>query len=196
MFRRWGRAGVPAGTVIMALAVASSAVVSLAGCDSADSGAATSAAGVAVRKPDAAASEMVTAVSTTRGPGVVELKFALAKAPKVGEPVEIEFSLLPSIPLERLFARFQAGEGLQLVSGGETEHLENAPMGVAVGHKVTVLPQSDGIFYVTAVVLADSDKDSVARTFTVPLIAGQGLLALPTAPAAVSTADTQRKVER
>ncbi len=40
---------------------------------------------------------------------------------------------------------------------------------------MTVTAKSDGIFYVTAVVLADSDKESVARTTPFPLIAGQGL---------------------
>jgi hypothetical protein len=170
--------------------------VSLFGCNWAGSEGATSASGVAARKPSAADSDMVAAVSTTRSAGVVELRFAVAKRPKVGEPVEIEFSITPSVPLDGLFARFQVTEGLQLVAGGETEHLEDAPGGVSVGHKVTVLPEADGIFYITAVVLADSETESVARTFTIPLIAGQGFVESPAAPAAASVADPQREPER
>jgi hypothetical protein len=179
----------PAGVGAMLMVTA----VSLFGCS--EEGA-TSASGVAARKPSAADSDMVAAVSTTRSAGVVELKFAVAKRPKVGEPVEIEFALVPSIALERLFARFQVGEGLQLVSGEETEHLENAPGGVPVGHKVTVLPKADGIFSITAVVLADSDTESISRTFTIPLIAGQGLAESAAGPSAASVADPQRKPER
>ncbi len=171
-------------------------VLSVFGCDSIGSDHATSSSGVAARKPAAADTDMVAAVSTTRSAGVVDLKFAVAKRPKVGEPVEIEFSITPAIALEGLFARFQVAEGLQLVSGGETEHLENAPSGVAVGHKVTVLPQADGIFYITAVILADSETESVARTFTIPLIAGQGLMDLPETPPAASVAEPQRQPER
>jgi hypothetical protein len=191
MWRRLGKAGrVPAG-IAMALAAA----VSLLGCEPGESEGATSTSGTTARKPTAADSEMVAAVSATRGPGVVDLKFALAKRPKVGEPVDIELSITPSMPLDRLFARFQVVEGLELVSGGETEQLENAPGGVAVGHKVTVLPQADGIFYLTAVVLADSEKESIARTFMIPIIAGQGLMAAPAVPSAASVAEPQRKAE-
>ncbi len=74
------------------------------------------------------------------------------------------------------------------MAGAETDHLEKPSRAVPVSHIVTVRPKSDGIFYVTAVVLADSDKESVARTFTVPLIAGQGLTELTSAPPAASTA--------
>jgi hypothetical protein len=141
------------------------------------------------RAPKSAKGDLVAAVSAKPGGGMVELGFAIQKRPKVGEPVEIEFAITPSIDLEHVFARFQVGEGLQIVAGGETEHLEHPAKGVPLSHIVTILPKADGIFYVTAVVLADSDKESVARTFTVPVISGQGLTELPPAPAAASTAD-------
>jgi hypothetical protein len=189
-------AGRPAGLSVLIAGMFCVVAASLSGCNFAGSDGATSASGVAARKPSAADSDMVAAVSTSRSAGVVELKFAVAKRPKVGEPVEVEFSITPSIPLEGLFARFQVVEGLQLVSGGETEHLENAPGGVSVGHKVTVLPQADGIFYITAVVLADSETESVARTFTIPLIAGQGFVESPATPQAASVAEPQRAPER
>lgn len=135
---------------------------------------------------------MVAAVSTGKEAGLVSMRFALAKRPKVGEPVDVEISLVPSTPLERLFARFQAAEGLQIVSGGQTEQLENAPAGVPIGHKVTVQANADGIFYITAVVLADSAKESVSRTFSIPLIAGEGIPAAPVAPSAANVSDKPR----
>ncbi len=95
--------------------------------------------------------------------------------------MQIAFALTPSVELEHMFARFQVADGLQLVSGSETEHIEHPEKGAPVSHTLTILPKQDGIFYVTAVVLADTDKESIARTFTVPLIAGQGLAELPAA---------------
>jgi hypothetical protein len=136
---------------------------------------------------------MVSAVSANPGStGLVKLAFSLAKRPQVGEPVDIELALTPTVELQRLFARIQVAEGLQLVSGGETDQIENASAGVAVGHKVTVVPKADGIFYITAAVVADSEKESVTRTFTIPLIAGQGLSELPPAPPAANVSEPQR----
>ncbi len=175
-------------TPAAALCAALTAALMLTGCEPEDPNAQlTTSSTSANRAPKSAAGDMVAAVSAKPGAGMVELGFAIQKRPKVGEPVQIEFAITPSIDLERVFARFQAAEGLQIVSGAETEHLEHPAKGVPVSHTVTILPKTDGIFYVTAVVLADSDKRSVARTFTVPLIAGQGLTELPAAPPAAST---------
>lgn len=176
-------------------------VLALAGCEPTDPNAATatpSGTGSGTKKaaaPVGGDADMVTAFSATRGPnqGLVDLKFKLAKRPAVGEPVEIDLQMVPAVELERLFARFQAGEGLQIVSGAESEHFEHPAKGLPVAHKMTVTAKSDGIFYVTAVVLADSDKESVARTFSFPLIAGQGLLEQPAAaPPAASVANPKQ----
>lgn len=176
----------------MVLAVVLALVLVLAGCDSEPEQGAATATPSATKTPrkvatDAGDPDMVTAFSATRGPGLVDLKFKLTKRPAVGEPVEIELALTPTVALERLFARFQAADGLQIVSGAETEQFDRPAAGVPVKHKMTVTAKTDGIFYVTAVVLADSDKESVARSYSFPLIAGQGLMEAPAAPAAAST---------
>lgn len=183
----FGLALAPAMVLASLLALA----LVLAGCDSEpEQGAVTAtSASKTPRKAvrDAGDPDMVTAFSATRGPGLVDLKFKLTKRPAVGEPVEIELALTPSVALERLFARFQAADGLQIVSGAETDQFERPAAGVPVKHKMTVTAKTDGIFYVTAVVLADSDKESVARSYSFPLIAGQGLIEAPVAPPAAST---------
>jgi hypothetical protein len=136
---------------------------------------------------------MVAAFSANRGQGgLVDLKFLISKRPQVDEPVDIDLALTPSVQLEGMFARFQAGDGLQVVAGAETEHMEHPAAGVAVGHRLTVVAKTDGIYYITAVVLADSEKESVARTFSIPLIAGQGQAEAPPAPPAASVADPKQ----
>jgi hypothetical protein len=194
--------GVPAGVAAMSSTRSTtlSATILLAtafgltGCGFGGSEGASSVSGAPARKPAAADSEMVAAVSPSRTDAMVDMRFVIAKRPKVGEPVDVEVALTPSVQLERLFARFQAVEGLQIVSGGQTEQLENAPRGVAVGHKLTILPKQDGIFYITAVVVADSEKESVSRTFHIPLVAGEGLVAPPAAaPPAANVSESPRK---
>jgi hypothetical protein len=169
-----------------AILLAAAAV--LAGCESGEPEETTSAG-----KPSSTSVvkgnqiDFVAAVSLGSEKGLVELKFAPQSRPKVGQPVDIELALTPTVELERMLARFQGSEGLKVVSGNEIQQIENPAPGVAVGHKVTVVPQADGIFYITAVVVADSARESIARTYTIPLIAGEGLPALPTpSPASVA----------
>ena len=182
---------VPGG---LAAAVALVLLLMLPGCDSQPDLTASTATKGAVRKGPVPVgdADMVAAFSATRSQsgqaGLVDLRFKLDQRPAAGQPVDIELALIPAVDLERLFARFQAVEGLQIVSGAETEHFEHPAVGQPMKHKVTVIAKTDGIFYLTAVVLADSDKESVARTFALPLIAGQGLTELPAATAA-SVAD-------
>jgi hypothetical protein len=130
--------------------------------------------------------DMVAAVSSGKSHGPVDLKFALSERPRVGQPLDIQLAVIPSIELERLLARFQASEGLELVNGAEVGPLQRLAAGVALSHTITVVPKSDGIFYITATVLADSATDSVSRSFSIPLIAGSGLPAPDSAPVAAT----------
>jgi hypothetical protein len=168
--------------------------VALAGCDSQPDPTASTTVGKAKSDHKGGSKDgdpdMVSAFSATHGaPGLVDMKFKITKRPAVGEPVEIALELIPTVELESLFARFQAADGLQIVSGAETTHFEHPPIGVPVNHKITVTAKADGIFYVSAAVLADSESESVARNFSFPLIVGQGLTeAAPAAPAAANVA--------
>jgi hypothetical protein len=130
--------------------------------------------------------DMVAAVSASKSPGPVEVRFALSGRPVVGQPLEIHLSLTPVAELDRLYARFQAGEGLDMVKGAETAHVDRPPRNTEIVHTVTVTPKSDGIFYVTAIVLCDSPTDSVSRIYSIPIIAGAGISEAPP-PAAART---------
>jgi hypothetical protein len=123
--------------------------------------------------------DMVAAVSSSKSPGAADLKFALSGRPTVGQPVDIQLALTPTVELDRLFVRFQASEGMEIVKGAETERYEDPAPGTELPHTLTVIPKSDGIFNVTAVVVTDSPKESFARTYTIPIIAGAGLPELP-----------------
>jgi len=188
-----------AATLAWGVALVPALILALAGCNSpSDPTAATPASGGAAPKappPTRDDADMVTAFSARMAgqPGPVDLKFKLSRRPAVGEPVDIDLEFIPHVELERLFARFQAADGLQIVSGAETQHFEHPARGAPVGHKMTVTARTDGIYYVTAIVLADSDTESVSRTFSFPLIAGQGLLETP---AAASVADPKQAPAR
>jgi hypothetical protein len=154
-------------------------LAALNGCGKAEhAGSATQPSRGAPQKPSDAAeqalADMVSAVGSGRPSGDIELKFALRERPVVGEPVDIDLALIPAQELDRVYAIFQAGDGLELTKGGKTPEIAHPPVGVPISHTLTIVPQRDGVFYVSAVVLTDSATQSVTRSYSIPLIAGAG----------------------
>ena len=128
--------------------------------------------------PDAAElalANMVSAVSSGKPSGELELKFELRGRPVVGEPVDIDLALIPAQDLDRVYAIFQAGEGLELTKGGKTAEIDHPPAGIPIPHTLTIVAQRDGVFYVSGVVLTDSPTQSVSHSFSIPVIAGAGI---------------------
>jgi len=163
----------PVATVLVVMLVA------LNGCGKAEHAASVAQpVRPAVKKAhDAAAlalSNMVSAVRSGKSSGDIELKFDLRGRPVVGESVDIDLALIPGTELDRVYAIFQAGDGLQLTKGGKTAEIAHPPVEVPISHTLTIVPQRDGVFYVSAVVLADSPTESVTRSFSIPLVVGDG----------------------
>ena|ERR1700733_14611455 len=121
-----------------------------------------------------ALANMVSAVSSGKPSAELELKFELRGRPVVGEPVDIDLALIPAQDLDRVYAIFQAGEGLELTRGGKTAEIDHPPAGIPIPHTLTIVPQRDGVFYVSGVVLTDSPTQSVSHSFSIPVIAGAG----------------------
>jgi hypothetical protein len=117
---------------------------------------------------------MVTAVSAGKSGLPVDVKFALRQRPEVGQSAELDLIVIPSAPLDRLMTSFHAEEGLTLSDGAQPSVQDRPEPGVPIPHALTIVPKQDGIFYVDAIVLADSGTESIARTFTIPVIAGGG----------------------
>jgi hypothetical protein len=158
--------------------------VTLAGCGSGDKTPAAAAAGLKSHKSKALASkpgeekigDMVSAVSAAKPGPPVELKFSLSGRPEVGQVMEVNIALIPRAPLPENFeASFSAAEGLEIVDGAELETVDKLVDGQAVRHVVKVLPKRDGIFALGAIVTFSQDNHDVQRTFSIPVIAGEGL---------------------
>jgi hypothetical protein len=135
-------------------------------------GAAAKAAAEATRTQ--AGADFVAAVAAGKA-GDLDLKFQIRSRPDVGQPVAIDVALTPRADYEKLQVMFRGGEGLEIRGGEVMEAADKPAVGIPLRHSVTVVPRADGIFALTAVVLADSSSGSVSRTFSIPVIAGQGL---------------------
>jgi hypothetical protein len=126
----------------------------------------------ATRSPE----DMVAAVSPGKGGPPVGLKFELRSNPEAGQPLDIDIAVLPDAPtINLLHARFQCGEGLDLIEGGELEAVEKPAQGSVIRHVLRLVPKRDGIFVINASVSLDLADDSIVRTFTIPVIVGDGL---------------------
>ena len=121
-----------------------------------------------------ALANMVSAVSSGKSTDNLQLKFELHSRPAVGQPVEIDLALIPGQDLDRIYATFQGSDGLEVTAGGKTDEVNRPPVGVPITYTITVVPRREGVFSVSAVVLADSSSESVTRTFSIPVIAGAG----------------------
>ena len=120
--------------------------------------------------------DMVEAVSAAKGGPPVEVKFMLHSRPEVGQVVEVEVALIPRAPIPDSFAAtFSAAEGIEVVDGGQMERVEKLTDGVPIRHTVKIRAKRDGIFALSAIVSIDQANQDLVRTFSIPVIAGEGL---------------------
>ena len=133
---------------------------------------------------------MVAAVSVGKGGPPVGLKFELRSSPQAGQLVDLDLAVIPdAAAIERIDGRFDGGENLSLVEGGDLGAVEKPAQGSVIRHVVRLLPKQDGIFTVTAAVTVTLANDSITRTFTIPVVVGEGLPEL-TAKSEASDGDT------
>jgi hypothetical protein len=165
--------------VLVSLALA----LLVAGCgggDEAGAGAAQPASGAGgnagTAKPRTAADDMVAAASPSRAANNVELKFAIAKRPATGQPLEIDLQILPKVANTSLRVMVQNTDGVTVQSGAEFERMNGAEPNVPLTHRVIVLPERDGIFAISAITLIDTKDVSLTRVFAIPIIVGEGVV--------------------
>ncbi|HEY3785377.1 MAG TPA: hypothetical protein VGL55_08865 [Steroidobacteraceae bacterium] len=127
-------------------------------------------------KPDDGMTDMVAAISATKTGPPVEMKFAVQQRPEVGQPVDVSIAMIAtSAALDSVSASFAATEGLDIVGGAEMPQTDKPFPGIPLHHTLRILPKRNGIFAVTAVVSVGSANTRTTRTFSIPIIAGEGM---------------------
>jgi hypothetical protein len=120
--------------------------------------------------------EMVAAVAAAKGGPPVELKFDLPTRPEVGQVMDLDVAVVPHEPVpESLSVSFQVADGIDIVDGSQLERVDKLVDGTPIRHVVKILPKRDGIFALTAVVSFVASNQDWSRTFSIPVIAGEGL---------------------
>jgi hypothetical protein len=167
-------------------ALAAGLVLGISGCGSADKPASTAApASVKPHKPKAMVpakpgeddlGDMVAAVSAAKAGPPVELKFALPARPEVGQVMDLDVAVIPRSPVpDSVSVSFQPTDGIDIVDGSQMERVDKLVDGTPIRHVVKILPKRDGIFALTALVSFAASNQDWSRTFSIPVIAGEGL---------------------
>jgi hypothetical protein len=120
--------------------------------------------------------DMIAAVSSAKTGPPVQLKFELRGRPEIGQPLDVDVAVIPDSPtVERVYAKFQGGDGLELLDGSDLLPVEKPAQSIPIRHTIRLLPKRSGIFTLNATVGVDSGTESVSRAFAIPVIAGEGL---------------------
>jgi hypothetical protein len=161
-------------------------LLGVSGCGSGTSPAATTSAANAkahkqhkstpTKPGDEPLDDMVAAVSASKAGPPVELKFSLPTRPEVGQVMDVDVAVIPRAPVpDTVSISFQVVDGIDIVDGSQLEPVGNLIDGTPIRHVVKILPKRDGIFALTAVVSFTSANLDSSRTFSIPVIAGEGL---------------------
>jgi hypothetical protein len=120
--------------------------------------------------------DMVAAVAAAKAGPPVEVKFALPTRPEVGQVMDLDVAVVPREPVpDSLSVSFQVADGIDIVDGSHLERVDKLVDGTPIRHVVKILPKRDGIFALTAVVSFAASNQDWSRTFSIPVIAGEGL---------------------
>ena len=176
---------------LLALALA----VLLAACGSGKEGASGSSSHVAKKAMSPAeqlSRSLVSGVTQTKpgsAPLPVQVKFALQAKPEPAQPLDVTISIVPTASnLDRVFGKVEGEEGLEMAGSGELEAAERPAENTPIERTVKVLPQKEGIYTLTATVSVDMAGQISTQSYTFPVITGNGMPDLPSAPAAAAPA--------
>ncbi|MBL8267770.1 hypothetical protein [Steroidobacter sp.] len=161
-------------------------LVLLAACSS-EPGPEAAAPSQAAAKPTAArpgdeTATFAKAVSDGKPGAAVNIRYDFSAKPSVGTPTELDVAFIPSAGVDSLEATLSGMEGITL-AGPLQASFNSVESGKAYRHKLSVLPDRTGVFYITASVNTQIAGSMLNRTFSIPFVVGQPVVQQKPAPA-------------
>jgi hypothetical protein len=133
---------------------------------------------------DPLAADLVEAVSNGRGPGPIDVRFALRQKPVAGQPLTVVLRLVPTTALDGMEAHFRTDDGLQLRDGAQLDAPDHPAAGASMTHEITVVPESAGVYSLMATITTTIQSEPVSRSYSIPII-------VDTSPAPSAASGTQ-----
>jgi hypothetical protein len=122
------------------------------------------------------------AVGDGKPGAAVSIRYEFAGKPAVGTPIDLDVALIPSVGVDSMEAKLAGMDGLTL-AGNLQASFSAVESGKAYRHKVSVLPDRTGVFYITVSVNTQIAGSSVGRTFSIPFVVGQPVAQQKASPA-------------
>ncbi len=122
------------------------------------------------------------AVSDGKPGAAVNIRYEFAGKPSVGTPTELDVALIPNAGVDSMDAKLAGMDGIT-VTGNLQVSFNAVEAGKPYRHKVTVLPDRTGVFYITVSVNTQIAGSSVGRTFSIPFVVGQPVAQQKASPA-------------
>jgi hypothetical protein len=148
--------------------------LALAACGSdsdPDAAAATPKPATTANAPSDPMTRMAHAVGSGKPGAAVELRYELSGKPAVGTPIELQIMLVPHAGVDAMDVVVSGMDGVTL-SGPLSATFAEVEPSKPYTHKVSVLPDRGGVFYVSVVVTTQIGNSNLSRTYAIPFAVG------------------------
>ena len=151
-------------------------LVLLGACGSEPEPEATAATAPAPAKPTVAAPKDETAtfaraVGDGKPGAAVNIRYEFSGKPTLGVPTELDVVFIPSAGVDSMDAKLAGMDGITL-AGTLIANFAPVEAGKPYHHKISVLPDRTGVFYITASVNTQIAGSALNRTFAIPFVVG------------------------
>lgn len=144
--------------------------------------AAAKAGAAATAAANNAIAKMARAVGNGKPGAAVEIKYDILARPEVGKTVEVEVALVPGPGVDAMEATFGGMDGITL-AGALSASFPAVKAGEPYKHTLSLLPDRNGVFYITVAVSTQMGGASLGRTFSIPFVVGNTPVQAKPAPA-------------
>lgn len=122
------------------------------------------------------------AVGDGKPGAAVNIRYEFSGKPTLGVPTELDVVFVPSAGVDSMDAKLGGMDGITL-AGTLIANFAPVEAGKAYHHKISVLPDRTGVFYITASVNTQIAGSALNRTFSIPFVVGQVAVQRKPAPA-------------
>ena len=115
--------------------------------------------------------QMARAVGNGKPGAAVEIRYEFSGKPTIGSPSELQIAFIPHAGVDSMEIVINGMDGVTL-SGAQIANFADVEPQKPYVHTVSVLPDRNGVFYLSVVVTTQIGNQNLSRVFSVPFVVG------------------------
>ena len=115
--------------------------------------------------------QMARAVGNGKPGAAVEIRYEFSGKPTIGSPSELQIAFIPHAGVDSMEIVINGMDGVTL-SGTQIANFADVEPQKPYIHTVSVLPDRNGVFYLSVVVTTQIGNQNLSRVFSVPFAVG------------------------